>query len=207
MKFYLSSYKFGNEIDKAFLKEWIKEHGNSLAFFEASRDCYEESDLKREKINSNIIELKELGFDITEIHLKDYFGKEDLLYEKLKEFKSLCFIGGNVFVLRMAMKYSGFDNILNKLMKEDILYMGYSAGICVLSKTLEGLDIVDEKTNPYTNEENIIDGLNVFDYTFVPHYKSDHPESKLVDEVVEYLRRNQISFKTLSDGDVIIEEK
>ena len=54
MKFYLSSYKFGNEIDKAFLKEWIKEHGNSLAFFEASRDCYEESDLKREKINSNI---------------------------------------------------------------------------------------------------------------------------------------------------------
>ena len=130
-----------------------------------------------------------------------------MLYEKLKEFKSLCFIGGNVFVLRMAMKYSGFDNILNKLMKEDILYMGYSAGICVLSKTLEGLDIVDEKTNPYTNEENIIDGLNVFDYTFVPHYKSDHPESKLVDEVVEYLRRNQISFKTLSDGDVIIEEK
>ena len=43
------------------------------------------------------------------------------------------------------MKFSGFDNYIRELAKkEKYLYSGYSAGICVLSAQLNGLDLVDE---------------------------------------------------------------
>lgn len=45
--------------------------------------------------------------------------------------------------------------------------------------------------------------FGLIDYYIVPHYKSDHCETKLVDEMVEYYKTNNIKYKTLSDGEVI----
>ena len=68
-------------------------------------------------------------------------------------------IGGNTFTLRLAMKYSGFDNYLIEISNNDkYLYAGYSAGICVLAPKLNGLDLVDEPINPYNNEGTQYDG-------------------------------------------------
>jgi dipeptidase E len=52
----------------------------------------------------------------------------------------------------------------------------------------------------------IWEGLGIIDYVIVPHYKSDHPESEIMEEVVEYLIENKIPYKTLRDGEVIIVE-
>jgi hypothetical protein len=38
----------------------------------------------------------------------------------------------------------------------------------------------------------------------VPHYKSDHPESYLIDKVVEQYQKDGTQFKALTDGEVII---
>lgn len=47
-------------------------------------------------------------------------------------------MGGNVFVLRQSMKHSGFDIFLKEISNDDnYLYIGYSAGSCVLSKRLD----------------------------------------------------------------------
>ena len=40
-----------------------------------------------------------------------------------------------------------------------LLYIGYSAGSCVLTKNLDGFQLVDEPINPY-NDENIIQEEN-----------------------------------------------
>ena len=115
-------------------------------------------------------------------------------------------IGGNTYTLRMAMKYSGFDEYIKEAAnKEEYLYAGYSAGICVLSPTLYGLDIVDEPLNPYNDNPVSYEGLELLDYIPVPHYKSNHPESALVDKVVELFDEKGINYKTLKDGEVIIE--
>ena len=87
-----------------------------------------------------------------------------------------------------------------------MLYIGYSAGICLLGETLEGLDLVDEPINVYNDDEVLYEGLKIFKETLVPHYKSDHPETEAIDNVVEYLEKNNIDFITLHDGDVIIKE-
>lgn len=127
----------------------------------------------------------------------------------MKEFGVFWVRSGNTFVLRQAMKLSGFDVVLKGMLKKgDVLYGGYSAGICVLSPTLKGIEITDDsKARPYGKKSKVIwEGLGIVDYAIVPHYKSDHPESKLSGKTVEYFIKNKVPFKALRDGDVIIIE-
>lgn len=207
MKFYLSSYKYGTEEYKVVLKDWIKVHGNKVVYIANSKDYKEDTDIKFSKLEADKNCLREIGFEIVDISLKDYFGKKDKLINDLKEYKTFCLIGGNVFVLRKAMELSGFDNFIkDNLYNQNMLYIGYSAGICVLGESLKGLDLVDSPINIYNEDEVLYSGLEVFKETLVPHYKSDHPESEAIDNVVEYLEKNNIDFITLRDGDVIIKE-
>ena len=202
MILYLSSYKLGNKTD--YLKNWIKENNNKILLIPNSRDAKTDKKRNKEKIESNIKMLEDVGFDVTILDLKKYFDNNNKLYEDLKGFNAFCVIGGNVFVLRQAMKLSGFDRFLQEN-KDDknMLYIGYSAGSSVLSKNLDGLQLVDEPLNFHS--EVIYDGVGLVDYCIVPHYQSDHKESELVNDTVAYLDKNKLSYKTIRDGEVIIE--
>lgn len=102
------------------------------------------------------------------------------------------------------MKLSGFDKyLIDNANNKNFLYIGYSAGSCVLSKSLNGFELVDNPLNPYNNNEVIYEGIGLIDYVIAPHYKSNHKESKLIDNVVEYFKNNNINYKTLRDGEVI----
>jgi hypothetical protein len=53
--------------------------------------------------------------------------------------------GGNVFMLRYALFRRGADIVFRDLLAADALvYAGYSAGACVLSPGLRGLELVDD---------------------------------------------------------------
>lgn len=189
MLLYLSSYKLGNKI----------------VLIANSRDWSPESNEKEASIERDCSSLKEIGFDVKRIDLREYFGKEEKLREDLKSYYAFYVIGGNAFTLRLAMKYSGFDDYLIEILNNDkYLYAGYSAGICVLSPKLNGLDLVDEPINPYNSGGALYEGLNILDFVPVPHYKSEHPESHLVDKVIEIFKEKRIKYKPLKDGDVII---
>jgi len=158
----------------------------------------------------NIIEgeeLAQIGFAVTVISLKDYFNNKEELNKMLDKYRAFYVIGGNVFALRQAMYLSGFDEYLRTIENNpNYLYAGYSAGICVLAKDMHGLDICDDPNiNPY-GIETMWNGLGYFDYIFLPHYKSNHKETKLIDNSVEYCNLHNIKYRTLSDGDVIIQE-
>ena len=205
MKLYLSSYKVGNKAEE--LKKWIVEHNNKICLIPNSRDIYPEGERKTEGIQKDVKELEDLGFEVTVISLKDYFNNKEELYERLEKFSAFYVIGGNTFALRQAMFLSGFDKFLKSIENNpNYLYAGYSAGICVLAKDMHGLDVCDDPNiNPY-GIETIWEGLGYFDYIFLPHYKSNHKETKLIDDSVEFCIKNNIKFKTLRDGDVILED-
>lgn len=207
MKFYLSSYKLGNEITK--LKELIPAENKKTAYISNALDFSDDLERRKKSEQSDIEQLEELNLDVEVVDLRDYFNKQNKLEKKLAEFGVIWIRGGNLFVLRQAMKLSGFDNILKNLVKENnILYGGYSAGVCVLAPTLKGMDLIDDlNAKPYGNQSEIIwDGLEILNYSVIPHYKSDHPESKNTEKVVEYMIENKILFKVLKDGEVIIIE-
>lgn len=204
MKFYLSSYKLGNEVDT--LKALIPTN-KKTAFISNALDFSSDLERRKKSEQSDVDDLTGVGLDVELVDLRDYFDRKDELEKKLNEFGVIWVRGGNVFVLREAMKRSGFDVILKQLtQKEGILYGGYSAGVCVLAPTLKGIDLVDDSSvRPYGDDiETIFEGLNIIDYSVVPHYQSNHPESEKMETVVEYMKRNEIPFKTLKDGEVVV---
>jgi dipeptidase E len=203
MKFYLSSFKVGRETEK--LKELVPT-GKKLGFVPNALD-YVDPNPRRESNEKNIKDLTDLGIEVEMLDLQDYFNKQDELRKKIEELGGLWVRGGNTFVLRQAMKLSGLDNILKSMESENFLYGGYSAGACILSPKLDHLQIVDDPTiTPYDVKEVVWEGLGLIDYAILPHYKSDHPESKDIDKEVRYCKDNNIQFKTLRDGEVIIIE-
>lgn len=205
MILYLSSKKFGN--NEKFLKDWISNHNNKILLISNALDIKE-----KEKVDKNIKEdinlLEKIGFKVDTIDLKKYFDKHDELEKICKKYNSLCVIGGNVFVLRAAMKYSGFDRYLKKISKDDnYLYLSYSAGSVVLSKKIDMFKIVDEPIDFYNKKEIIEEGLNLIDYLFIPHYKSNYHKAYLIDEIVNNCKNNNIKYKAFKDGEYIIEVK
>lgn len=201
MKFYLSSYKIGQEVEK--LKNFMQ--GKRMGFIPNSVD-YLELKSRQESNDKNMKDISDIGIDIEILDLRDYFGKMSQLEEKIKTLWGVWVRGGNTFILRQAMKLSGFDDIIQRMDRDDFVYGGYSAGICILAPSLVALQQVDNPhIMPYKELQEVIwDGLWLLDYIILPHYKSDHPESADIDKEVDYCTRNNIRYKTLSDGEVIV---
>lgn len=110
---------------------------------------------------------------------------------------------GNVFLLRQAMKYSGFDQFLKGISSSDYLYIGYSAGSVILSKDLSGFRGIDDEVFYRSKADLLYEGLSLIDYLFIPHYQSNY-RYRLIHSLVEDCKKNDIRFQAVRDGDVII---
>ncbi|MFI3260630.1 MAG: Type 1 glutamine amidotransferase-like domain-containing protein [bacterium] len=207
MQLYLSSYKLGENLE--FLQNWSKGHENKkIAIIPNALDVYPDGERKTNNIIVFQKELSELGFESFVLDLKQFFNKEEELNEILKNIGGVFVLGGNVFVLRQAMKFSGFDTFVhNQVDNTNFIYMGFSAGICVLSQNLDGIHLADEpEQDPYGVNSIIWEGLGIIDYLPVPHWESpNHAESHLMPNVVKYLDEKKLKYTTLRDGEVIIE--
>ena len=207
MKLYLSSYRLGNK--KELLKK-LASNFTRIALITNALDGVK-NDIEKEKIIQRTIkDLITVGLDPCLFDLQDYFGAKNQLKKDISVYRNIFVTGGNVFLLRKAYMQSGFDEyLLDNIDNESLLYAGYSAGICVLGPTLKGLHFVDDaykKVNSYP-DKIVWNGLGLLDYCIAPHYKSNHPESELVERTVEYYIKNEMKYKTLQDGDVIIKDQ
>ena len=201
MKFYLSSYKIGDDPQQ--LKKLLPKKCKAVYISNALDFAKPESQQKHEEWD--LRELKEIGIDAQPLDLRDYFDNKDKLATKLEKTDLIYVSGGNVFDLRLAMKLSEFDQILHSLLPTNKVYAGYSAAVCVLSPTLKGYHIVDEPNlKTYGKHETIWEGLGIIDWMFAPHFQSDHSESEDINKEVAYYEKQEMKYKALKDGDVLI---
>ncbi|MGB4966232.1 MAG: Type 1 glutamine amidotransferase-like domain-containing protein [Microgenomates group bacterium] len=204
MKLFLSSYHLGNNPqDLANLFSTNKK----VAVIANAQDILE-PDEREERVTREFNDLKALGLQPAEVDLRNYFGKKEALAQLLNAFGGVWIRGGNAFVLRKAMYESGMDEyVLSKLHDEHFVYAGFSAALCVLSPSLHGYELVDDPhANPTGYKAGIMwEGLSILPYSIVPHYQSDHFESPLVEKSLEYLKKNIMPYKTLRDGEVLID--
>ena len=204
MILYLSSQKFGDNY--SFLKEWISKNSNKILLIANALD-YKDTSTVSNIIHEDKHLLSHIGFDVTIVDLKDYFEKHEELKKICRKFNNICVIGGNVFILREAMKYSGFDKYLKEISKKDnYLYIGYSAGGCVLSQNLDIYKKVDDPVDFYNKGKIIYDGIELIDYQFIPHYKSNYYKAYLIDEIVDTCKKENIKYKALKDGEYVSEK-
>lgn len=203
MRLYLSSFQIGNSPEA--LVNIAGSNKRVAVIMNACDVCRpEERSVYLEKQKRDMLGL---GFDPEELDLRKYFGKSSELKEVMQDFGIVWINGGNVFVLKRAYEQSGFAEIITSRLKDDsVVYAGYSAGICVLAPTLAGLDLCDSPTalpDGYVSEFDP-KGLGLINYSILPHYKSDHPETALIDKIEEYMQKSNVPYKVLRDGEAIV---
>ena len=148
-----------------------------------------------------------LGFDVTELDLRHYFGKSDELGKRLIDIDMVWINGGNTFILRRAMRQSGFDELITAGVRRDaIVFAGFSAGAVICAPSLKGLEMVDDPHDaPYGYApETIWDGLGLLPFAIAVHFKSDHAESEAVDGEIAFYDKHAIPYRTLRDGEALI---
>ena len=146
--------------------------------------------------------LEMLDLPAFELDLRAYFGEHAALRTALHGVGLIWVTGGNVFVLREAIRRSGLEDFIGeRLRSEALAYGGYSAGACVAGPTLRGLEIVDDAT---AVNEPIWEGLGLVKCSIAPHYRSDHPESNSIEEVVGYFEARRIPYRPPRDGQALV---
>ncbi|MBB3388998.1 dipeptidase E [Rhizobium sp. BK275] len=208
MRLYLSSYRLGAS---AFRLKKLLNGGRRAAVIQNALDFIPAE--ARRAYETNIYdpkeELADWGIGAEELDLRDYFGQPHALKEALAGIDFVWAVGGNAFLLRRAMRQSGFDRIIGELLRKDALvYGGFSAGAVVATPSLDGIDIMDDPRQlvPGYDEGILWDGLGLVDFSIVPHYRSDHDEAEAAEKTVGFLEEASMPFQPLRDGEVIIVE-
>lgn len=203
MRVFLSSYRAGKHDE-----ELVKLLGGikKFAYISNAKDYKTPKD-RAGKIKENFEYWRSIGLEPEEVDLRPYFDKPGA--EKLLEAHDFVWLaGGNVFLLRRALKYTGLDKLLcNKVRKNEIILGGESAGAIIMGPTLKYSEVdTDEDSPNYLpdsyRKEIIWKGLNLITYVPVPHYKT--PGYIGIDEYIENLKKNKIPYKPISDDQAII---
>lgn len=206
MRLYLSSHRLGSH--EEILLSLAGERKKAAIICNALDHLTTSTRLEYKKnIYDPIADFNRIGIDAEEIDLRDYFTESSRLKNDLKQYGIVWALGGNAFILRKAMRKSNFDLTIKALLENDtLLYGGFSAGAVVATSTLKGIDIMDNPNQFATNyhEEVTWDGLGLIDYSIVPHYQSNHPETALASEAVLYFERARLPYIAMRDGDVLI---
>jgi dipeptidase E len=203
MRLFLSSYRAGrhdNELRK-FLGNISK-----VAVITNAKD-YKTAKDRREKIEDNFNYYRSIGLEPTEIDLRPYFRKSGAK-KLLSKHDFVWLAGGNVFLLRRALRQSGLEPVLGDgVRKNEIILGGESAGAIIMGPTLKYSEAdTDEDSPDYIPEgygkEVIWEGLDFITYVPVPHYQT--PDYIGIDDYVKNLDRERIPYKTMTDNQAII---
>jgi dipeptidase E len=167
----------------------------------AAREIY------RTEVYDPVAEFLSLGLAPQQLDLRAHFGDPESLRQRLANYDLVWVMGGNSFVLRRAMRQSGFDHVIRDLLEADaIAYGGYEAGAIVAGPNLRGMELMDDPWEvPLGYDEPLIwHGLGLTPFAIVPHYRSRHPDAAAAEKVVSYLEAKKLRHRALQDGEVIV---
>lgn len=134
-------------------------------------------------LNVKVVDLESTGSK----NIEDTFKDIDAVYVK----------GGNSFCLLNAMRKSGFDQLVNKLLDRGVIYIGESAGAYVACPTIEMAH--------WKHQDRDIVGLD--DLTglgIVPFLVSVHYTDELKTVLAPYIEACKYDVKLLRDNELII---
>lgn len=169
MKLYLTSYRIP---DVQVLAELVGKDPKKtkVGLIPNAKDYYA---FRARRVKIRLVEnyLRNLGFRVGLVDLAERYSRA-ALRDTLKKYDMLWVMGGNTFCLREAMRTSGFDKIIHKVLAEDnVVFAGESAGACIASTDLHGVEFGDD---PEFANRIIWDGLALSNHFFVPH--ADNPD-------------------------------
>ncbi|MEU0540999.1 Type 1 glutamine amidotransferase-like domain-containing protein [Nocardia sp. NPDC005978] len=204
MRLFLSSYRFGAHADR--LLAMIGEPGRVAVIANA---CDAWPSAWQSAVTSDLFPLRRMGFAPEVVDLREYVGRAAALERTLTGFPLVWVRGGNTFVLRAQFARSGADVVLTRLLERDALvYAGYSAGACVMTPDLHGLESMDDPGEVRTacGVEPRWDGLGLVDRPIVPHLDSPTDPDGLSRKLVrDYLAAGTPHWALTDDHVVVVD--
>jgi len=206
MKLYLSSFRMGERFDDLVS---VLGPGAKVAVVSNALD-YIPADARRAYARTGFDAQRafiEHGLDAFDLDLRSYFDAPQTLEDALDDVRLVWAVGGNAFLLRRAMRQSGFDRWLPSRVQEGkLIYGGWSAGAVVAGPDLDGIELMDDPTVTAEGYEIgvVREGLGLVDFTIVPHYRSDHSEAEAAERAATFRHDHGLPFRTLRDGEVIV---
>ena len=135
-------------------------------------------------------ELREFGIiDIEDIDLRKF--NKQTLREKLQNKDIIYVNGGNTYYLIKYVKENGFGELLPKLLDQDKLYVGVSAGSVIMGPdiSLASWTPNDEDVNQsYVNNSK---GLSIVPFAIWPHFIES-------DEIVIQEKTKEVSYPVIA---------
>lgn len=207
MRLYLASHRTGDSFPELLRMAGpgarVGVISNAVDFIPpADREAY------ARKVFDPIADFRGHGLDAYDLDLRAYFREPKALLAELERTRLVWAVGGNAFLLRRAMRQSGFDAIAPGLVwAERLVYGGWSAGACVAAPSLRGLEHMDDPqvlAEGY-DADPVWEGLGLIDAAIVPHYRSNHAEAEAAERTAAWMVANGVPHRTLRDGDVLIQ--
>ncbi|MEU8897096.1 Type 1 glutamine amidotransferase-like domain-containing protein [Nocardia sp. NPDC048505] len=202
MRLFLASYRFGAHPDR--LAALAGPPGR-VAVIPNACDAWPQA--WSGAVTSDLVPLRKLGYSPEVLDLREFVGRPDDLERALRGFPLLWVRGGNTFVLRAQFARSGADLVLPRLLAADALaYAGYSAGACVLTPDLRGLETSDDpaEVGPACGIDPRWDGLGLVDHRIVPHIDSALDPDGFGNRLAADYRAARIAHWALTDDAVVV---
>ncbi len=169
---------------------------NRVAFIGNAKDMYEDkSGLEKWRDF-----FRSRGKELDDVDLRD-FNAESIL-EKLTQYDLMYFAGGNAFVLLEAIKESGLDAVLGKILAAGVIYLGQSAGSVVMGKSIYYLTEMDDPS--FAKKLTDYSGLGYVDCVIVPH--ADNPKYAGAVEAIRRMHSGKVNLKFLDEKEYIVIE-
>ncbi|MBH0777400.1 Type 1 glutamine amidotransferase-like domain-containing protein [Nocardia bovistercoris] len=202
MRLFLASYRFGAHRDR--LAALVGAPGR-VAVIPNACDAWPAA--WSSAVTSDVRPLRALGYRPEILDLREFIDRPTELENRMREFPMLWVRGGNTFVLRAQFARSGADLVLPRLLAEDALvYAGYSAGACLLTPDLHGLETSDDpgEVAPTCGIAPRWDGLGLVDRRIVPHLDSPTDPDGFGNRLAAEFTANGVPHWALTDDQVVV---
>lgn len=207
MRLFLSSYGISEHVDTL---RRLAGGNQKLLFIDNAKD-YLPAPVRAQHVDEKKADYEALGFDFEELDLREYFpeGKAPELRQRLEGAGIVYVSGGNTFIVRRALRYSGLDIMLQDLLERDrFVYAGSSAGSILATPSLRGTEYGDDPHDiPAGYQSDIIwEGLHFIDDYLIPHFESEWDEEMAqgARDMMTYFEREHMPYVPLRDGQVYV---
>lgn len=132
-----------------------------LAYIPTATDTYPDASW----IESDKTKMTEMGFiyDVYDLKGKDV----NTLRQELSKYDVIYVTGGNTFYLLYHIRLSGFDIVIKELIDQGVVYIGGSAGSCIMCPTIKHVTILDHPEQ--VPELTDYTAINLVPQLIVPH--------------------------------------
>ncbi|WP_072807036.1 Type 1 glutamine amidotransferase-like domain-containing protein [Rhodococcoides yunnanense] len=203
MKLFLASYRFGAHVD-----EFLALTGTPgrVAVVANAADSWPPA-ARASAVTSELTGLRDLGFVPEELDLRKFVGRAAALAAALDSVETIWLRGGNTFVLRARLQQSGADDAITTRVRDGrLIYAGYSAGACVASTSLRGVEAADDPAEVASTTGLAVpwDGLGLIDIALIPHLGSVLDFENSSEVMISRYQREGTPFRTLNDDQVLV---